>query len=53
MDEFVIVKYIEISISTKIVYANFDRRSLSATISKEYHKEHVHTFILSVVTTKS
>ena len=35
VDEFLIEKYIEISISTKILYADPDRRCLNATTTKE------------------
>ena len=48
MDEFVIEKYIEISIgisiSTAIVYADPDPHFYSVTI-RRYDREHVHIFI--------
>ena len=53
VDEFVITRYIETSIRREIMYADFDRSSLNATIPKEYHREHVHAFLLTDVSTRS
>ena len=57
MDEFVIEKYIEISIgrsiNTDIVYADPDPHPFSVTIQlKKYNREHVHIFIAKDITKK-